>query len=203
MKYLISSHLLYYQETLPGLVDSLVRAGIDTADITIYIAGATSRNSGFLHACEAHFVDHNSFEHTALIEFARSPADDSAFLLHDTTLAGPRFGELSRPRGDDWQHAPADPVGWTNMGFYSAAFLQEQRAYIDSLFNCSKRRAQMSERLFTRMADPCGSYGPRPPQDMGQSQPYGGAPRLKVYYPELDLFKFMANHAGAGAHFRP
>lgn len=202
MKYIVSSHVDYYRTTLPVLLTSLGAAQVSMDDVIVYVAGAERRNSGYLGSCRAHFVDHNSFEHTSLIEFAAQPEGDSAFMLHDTTEAGPNFGALSAGVAR-CEHAPADPSGWTNMGYFSTDFLRENADYLESLRNCSKRRAQMSERVFTRLADPCGSYGPRPPREMGQSKPYAGSPRLKVYYPELDLYKHMANHAGAGQHLSP
>jgi hypothetical protein len=44
-------------------------------------------------------------------------------------------------------------MGWLNMGLFKNTYLERNKEYIYSLKNCSKIRAILSERVFTRLED--------------------------------------------------
>jgi hypothetical protein len=44
-------------------------------------------------------------------------------------------------------------MGWLNMGLFKNSYLERNKEYIFSLKNCSKIRAILSERVFTRLED--------------------------------------------------
>jgi hypothetical protein len=44
-------------------------------------------------------------------------------------------------------------MGWLNMGLFKKSYLERNKNYILSLKNCSKIRAILSERVFTRLED--------------------------------------------------
>jgi hypothetical protein len=153
-KIVISSHIRSYQTIAPLFIESLIRAGLSTEKIILVIGGNDSKsNSSFLD-CKAIFVDHNSYDHTGLIEVLESNHEsDYWFSTHDTCIAGSEFVRFLNQYTPKKDYVSMTDMGWLNMGLFKKSYLERNKDYIISLKNCSKIRAILSERVFTRLED--------------------------------------------------
>lgn len=196
MKYLISSHVSYYEITLPLLLSSLKESGVPCDDIVVVVGGFPNKTV-VKSDVEHRFVSHNSFDHTALIEYLESGMeDDHVFLMHDTCVALPDFGLLSSSFDASAEHVPADNQGWFNMGVFSRSFIRRIEPFILSMKDCGKQRAMMSEKMYCSLAFSLGSYGEQDQVDQGMYLPYSTeVQRRQIYLPDLGLIKYVANHS--------
>lgn len=196
LRYVISSHVNYRSIALPRLLKSLVETnGIEPDRILVVVGGAAERRVEHAEGIEHRCVNHNSLDLTALIEILDSQLEGSHWcLLHDTTEAGPRFASVMEGLSPDWEYIALEHAGWTNMGVFRKDFLQANQNFLMRCRNLGKIRAMMAERMFLNMGHATtvekGAY-----QIQGERQVYGpeSASRRIVYFPTVDLYKYMAN----------
>ena len=153
-KIVVTSHIKSYQKTVPLLINSLTRNNLDSNKILLVIGGNESRSESTYLNCQTIFVDHNSFDHTGLIEIIEGNHEsDYWFSSHDTCITGPGFVDFLfnyKPKKD---YVSMTDMGWLNMGLFKNSYIERNKEYILSLKNCSKIRAILSERVFTRLED--------------------------------------------------
>ncbi len=153
-KIVISSHIKSYQKTIPLLINSLTRNNLDTNKILIVIGGNETRSESTYLNCQTIFVDHNSYDHTGLIEIIEGNHEtDYWFSSHDTCIAGAGFVNFLLKYKPKKDYVSMTDMGWLNMGLFKYSYLKRNKQYILSLKNCSKIRAILSERVFTRLED--------------------------------------------------
>ena len=153
-KIVISSHIKSYQKTVPLLINSLTKNNFDSKKILLVIGGNETRSESTLLDCQTVFVDHNSFDHTGLIEILEGNHEsDYWFSSHDTCIAGPNFTQFLANYKPKKDYVSMTDMGWLNMGLFKNSYLERNKEYIFSLKNCSKIRAILSERVFTRLED--------------------------------------------------
>ena len=153
-KIVISSHIKSYTKSAPKLIDSLVRNNLDTRKILLVVGGNQERYESTFLDCQTIFVNHNSFDHTGLIEILEGDhASDYWFSSHDTCIAGPKFVDFLMNYNPRKDYVSMTDMGWLNMGLFKNSYLERNKDYIYSLKNCSKIRAILSERVFTRLED--------------------------------------------------
>jgi hypothetical protein len=153
-KIVISSHIKSYTKSAPKLIDSLVRNNLDTRKILLVVGGNQKRYESTFLDCQTIFVNHNSFDHTGLIEILEGDhASDYWFSSHDTCIAGPKFVDFLMNYNPRKDYVSMTDMGWLNMGLFKNSYLERNKDYIYSLKNCSKIRAILSERVFTRLED--------------------------------------------------
>ena len=153
-KIVISSHIKSYTKSAPKLIDSLVRNNLDTRKILLVVGGNQKRYESTFLDCQTIFVNHNSFDHTGLIEILEGDhASDYWFSSHDTCIAGPKFVDFLMKYNPRKDYVSMTDMGWLNMGLFKNSYLERNKDYIYSLKNCSKIRAILSERVFTRLED--------------------------------------------------
>lgn len=153
-KIVISSHIKSYTKSAPKLIDSLVRNNLDTRKILLVVGGNQERYESTFLDCQTIFVNHNSFDHTGLIEILEGVhASDYWFSSHDTCIAGPKFVDFLMNYNPRKDYVSMTDMGWLNMGLFKNSYLERNKDYIYSLKNCSKIRAILSERVFTRLED--------------------------------------------------
>ncbi len=153
-KIVITSHIKSYQTTVPLLINSLTRNNFDSEKILLVIGGNENKSESTYLNCQAVFVDHNSFDHTGLIEILEGKhKSDYWFSSHDTCIAGPNFIKFLRNYKPKKDYVSMTEMGWLNMGLFKNSYLERNKEYIFSLKNCSKIRAILSERVFTRLED--------------------------------------------------
>lgn len=153
-KIVITSHIKSYQTTVPLLINSLTRNNFYSEKILLVIGGNENKSESTYLNCQAVFVDHNSFDHTGLIEILEGKhKSDYWFSSHDTCIAGPNFIKFLRNYKPKKDYVSMTEMGWLNMGLFKNSYLERNKEYIFSLKNCSKIRAILSERVFTRLED--------------------------------------------------
>jgi hypothetical protein len=153
-KIVITSHIKSYQTTVPLLINSLTRNNFDSDKILLVIGGNEKKSESTYLNCQAVFVDHNSFDHTGLIEILEGKhKSDYWFSSHDTCIAGPNFIKFLKNYKQKKDYVSMTEMGWLNMGLFKNSYLERNKEYIFSLKNCSKIRAILSERVFTRLED--------------------------------------------------
>jgi len=187
--------LRYQAITLPRIVESLTQVcGIPSDRILVVSGGYSRAYDAEFYGIETHCVEHNSFDHTGLIDVIdRSIRADYWFALHDTCEAGPQFSNLSNKLDSEMEYISVSKAGWFNMGAFSHDFLMLESDYVLSLRNCDKVRAMFSERVYLRLAS-AGCYGSGEIKGLGFFDPYRtGTQRSHLYMPDLDLHKYQAN----------
>ena len=143
-------------------------------------------------------VDHNSFDFTALIGFLSLDAYleetfSHLFLLHDTCEAGPEFKTKAETFDSTLQYLSTCRI--FTMGMFAFSFLREQKDFLNSLKNLSKRQAMDYEMYFY------DNYGQQSYQKANSFQSeyifkddrdvYNtGYLRRVCYLPYLDLYKY-------------
>jgi hypothetical protein len=151
----ISSYKTSYQVCAKKLIDSLVNDNDFSKDqILLVIGGFDVKESFTFMGCKAIKVDHNSYDHTALIEIIEgSHKSNYWFITHDTCIAGPKFSEYLKSFKIKKHYTAITDMGWLNMGVIDQYFISKNSNFIMSLKDCSKIRAILSERTFTRLGD--------------------------------------------------
>ena len=153
-KIVISSHINSYQKIAPIFIESLFRGGLSPRQILLVIGGNEYKSNSLFLECETVFVEHNSYDHTGLIEILESNhSSDYWFSSHDTCIAGNNFVSFLNNYKPKKDYVSMTDMGWLNMGLFKNTYLERNRKYILSLKNCSKIRAILSERVFTRLED--------------------------------------------------
>ena len=71
-KIVISSHINSYQKIAPIFIESLFRGGLSPKQILLVIGGNEYKSNSLFLECETVFVEHNSYDHTGLIEILES-----------------------------------------------------------------------------------------------------------------------------------
>ena len=193
-KFIISSHISSYKHALTKLLDSLERNDIPKENIISVVGGCENK---FIKD-DIIFTDHNSYDHTGIIEILESNLQSKYwFALHDTCEAGPSFFsklsnyKVTRP------YIALTEMAWMNMGLFSHQYILENKDYILSLKNCSKVRAILSEKIYARL-DEYDWFGNQ--KDYHRIRDckniYNDDKKRDVlYFPCIDLYKFQSYDA--------
>lgn len=212
IKIAIATNKNFYETTLPIIIPSLISRGIDPNDIHIFNAGFDEYKYEFKHGLHYHFLDHNSYEYSGLIEIAeRQIESEYWFLIHDTCKVGPRFKKLlyniphNRPEKIALKSKPA-----MSMGTYRYDYLLSVKDKLSSIKNKDYSHESMmkwkiwgvpNEDFILWMTEP------RPPIYNNNDKWvvakyenwYGtGTIRRTEYYPSLDLYKNKSNWGQTG-----
>lgn len=153
-KIVITSHIKSYQKITPLLINSLTRNNFSEENILLVVGGCETKITSSFLKCHTVFVNHNSYDHTGLIEIIEGKhKSEYWFSTHDTCIAGPNFIDFMDSYKPKKDYVSMTDMGWLNMGLFKNSYLQRNEEYILSLKNCSKIRAILSERVFTRLED--------------------------------------------------
>jgi hypothetical protein len=95
IKIAVASNSNFYHKTIPIIIPSLLECGIDKNDIHVFVAGYHRYKYQLQDGIHFHFLNHNSFEYSPLIEIVEKKITSTYwFLVHDTCKFGPKFKEL-------------------------------------------------------------------------------------------------------------
>lgn len=193
-KFIISSYISSYKNTLPKIIDSLKRNNIPNDNIISIVGGCDnkSREENII------FTNHNSFDHTGIIEIIESKLESKYwFALHDTCEAGPNFYQNITKHKITKPYIALTEMAWMNMGLFSNQYIQNNKDYILSLKNCSKIRAILSERVYSRLDDYSWFGLQKDYQRIRDCKNiYNDEKKRDVlYFPFLDLYKFQSYDA--------
>jgi len=216
IKIAISSVKKFSDHTLPVLIPSLIESGILAEDIYVFEGGHDERSVEEYHGSTKIKVAHNSFDLTALIDIAENKIEsDYWFLMHDTCIVGPKFGELVKNIPENKPNAVALGVMHDanyfnmNIGAYKYSFVLENKDKIIALKGTdyspegileTKRKAIAAEDILLSQHTNQRPYEPRYNQDQYKEfeaivpNPFGGKALRRVrYFGALDLYKYQAN----------
>jgi len=195
IKFAISSHVALEKTTIPVLINSLIKAGVEHKNILVVVGGCKQNKVTYSNNIETHYVEHNSYDHTALIEIVEQKLQSEYwFLLHDTCKVGPDFLKNILEFGFEYDHVDLDKDGWLNIGLLSQRFINEIGNYVITLKNCSKIRAILSEKTYRHLTTLShGIYQQDaniyiPPQDVYND----GNKRHILYFSSIDLYKYQS-----------
>lgn len=142
MMVVISSHVDYFGHTFDKLLTSLMENGISSNRILFFIGGSEIIGVKRLSGVKCHYVQHNSFDLTALIELVDSELNHGFyFLLHDTVLiASSRFSQIVDyyPVKSGMSYSVLKFPS-KNIGIYSKEVLQENEKYFSDYKEFSLR----------------------------------------------------------------
>jgi hypothetical protein len=195
----ISSYKTSYQVCAKKLIDSLVNDNDFSKDQILLVIGGFDTIESFTYmGCKAIKVDHNSYDHTALIEIVEGKHQSNFwFITHDTCIAGSKFSEYLKTFKIKKNYTAITDMGWLNMGLFNQKFIETNASFIMTLKNCSKIRAILSERTFTRLGDYDYLVPNYKSNRFSETQNiYGdGKKRTVLYFNDLDFYKFQSYEA--------
>jgi len=192
-KFIISSHISTFNKCALRLKESFLYNSIPEENILIVEAG----NEFCSFEKNIIKTNHNSFDHNAIIEILENNLKSKYwFVTHDTCEAGFEFYKKIKNIPIFTPYTPITEMGWLNMGLFSNDFIHQNKNYILSLKNCSKKRAILSERVFSLMGD-CKSFGlQKDTEIIRDCKIYNdNKERVTLYFPFLDYYKFQSMEA--------
>jgi hypothetical protein len=152
----ITSHKSSYEKCAIPLVKSFLSSGIELNKIFVFVGGYDNRSSN-IDLCRIYKTNHNSYDHTAIIEIIENNIySDYWFILHDTCIADDNFKNAHKKLG--YELVTITRAGWWNMGLYNWDFIEKNKQYFLSLKNCSKSQAILSERFNNRLTENLSYY---------------------------------------------
>lgn len=195
----ISTCKKYVNKTIPPLISSLIKSGIDKNDIYVFCGDCVENKNYIRDGINCYAATHNSFDYTSYIEIVENQLNYNWFLMHDTCRAGPKFKELLYSK-TELNHPkialkPAPPASMS-IGYFKYDYLNKYRDKILSFKNLNKSTALANEDYFLTKVEPetCAYYGTeRYEQPLDNFWYKTSTPRIQEYFPHLDLYKLKAN----------
>jgi hypothetical protein len=95
IKIAIVTNINFYKHSLPIILDSLLKSGIERESIYVFNAGFNEKSDEIVDGIQYYYLNQNSYEYSPLIEIVeRELESEYWFLIHDTCKVGERFKEL-------------------------------------------------------------------------------------------------------------
>jgi len=153
MLYTISSHIKYYKDTYPVIIQSLIDAGINKNEILMVVGGWEDEELTNPLNITLTPVKYNSFDLTALIhvsDILDTINHSHIFLMHDTCLVGPDFKILSSNYNKDDVIKTLRPGISMNIGLYSKYIIKKNIPYLNQFkfYPKSEDEIQQSKEFF-------------------------------------------------------
>jgi len=193
-KFLISSHVATLDKAAKKLRNSLLNNNISEENIIVVCAGSNRKEK----IENVYYTNHNSFDHSALIEIIEQNLYSKYwFVMHDTCEAGEKFYSLLSKIPISKKYYGMSEKAWLNMGLFSQDFINENKNYILSLKNCNKKRAILSERVFSKLGK-TGFFGLQADVQTFRNckKIYNDdKKRIALYFPYLDFYKYQSYEA--------
>jgi hypothetical protein len=216
---LVNSCHEYHEKTLPVVLSSLARAGVDASRIFVVVGDSPRESKETVVVGE---VDYNvwkvtecNVDTTALIWAVGKDGQEAllpfeyVFYVHDTVEVLPVFGENLDATLDAWQNPDALMLGHLSMstGYYNLDALRRLETKILALANRDpERRSSIKpgseDQVFRMMQDEgmvvknLGQYC-----DVDETlQPYGGQKRQRETWALPGFVKYKANWGQGGCY---
>lgn len=210
IKFAINSYIKFWETTIPILIPSMIKSGIDPKNIYVFVGGFdkyVSLPNDF--GVSIFGVAHNSIDYTGLISIVEfNLKNDYWFYLHDTCYVGPEFynkiKNFNYPINFNSVSVTDGPS--MNMGMYKWSIIENNKEKILSKKNrdYSLEKTLEWKRLGVSWEDEIVGRGPfyychdsrvdRPQFREEFNNIYGtNTKRILEYYIDLDLYKAKAN----------
>lgn len=209
--YCIPTCLTNAEYTLKVLLPSMFECGIIANDI-IVVEGGNNKRSFYENDFGVKYIktNHNSFDHTAIIELVENNFDlEYVFNIHDTCKVGPKFKGVVDSADFSYEKIAVyhNTMNGSTMamGLIKYTYLLHHRELINTFKNTDSsheglkrakyRAVELEDTLFWKLQDvPCGAFTRGVDRkDFGEQSIYGGVKRLVEYYEPLDLYKYKSN----------
>ena len=194
IKFVISSHTSTLNFAPEKLVESLISNNIPEQNIIVVCGGKDEKS----YSRNMIFTNHNSYDHTAIIEIIESNIESKYyFALHDTCEVGKNFSNLLSQYSANKPYKAITEKAWLNMGLFTKDFIYSNKNYILSLKNCSKIRAILSERVYSKLEeyDWFGLYSEAIRYRDCKNIYNDEKKRDVLFFPYLDLYKYQSYDA--------
>ena len=148
VKVMVAGFINYIDQT-HNLVKKLCSVGVPANDIYVVVTGNTQEKIEFNNDVVYHYVTHNSFEYSVLIEVIEQNIEEEyIFLIHDTCDVGDNFySKLIRRIPMKYDYYPACDEHWFNIGIYKTQALKNIGNYLVRLKNCNKQKGLIAEKV--------------------------------------------------------
>lgn len=209
VKYVISTHVTYWDITKRRLIRSLSRAGINNDDLLVVIAGGDEIKEYKEKGIEYIQTTHNSWEYTALIELGRRKRTDADwwFLLHDTCEADTNFEDMVSKfdigmNYDVVYGVPTPVLGQFNIGLYNIDFLIRESDFFSGLKDITKAegikveldRGHLGIKSKALLVSVVNGLNASRTRITENRDVYGNGVERQVYYlTACGLYKYLAN----------
>jgi hypothetical protein len=210
IKFAINSYIKFWETTIPILVSSMIKSGIDSNDIYVFVGGYDEYISiPNDYDIKIYGVPHNSIDFTGLISLIELDLENEYwFYLHDTCYVGPEF--YNKIKNFDYP-VEFNSVSVTNgpsmnIGLYKLSIIENNKEKILNKKNkdYSLEKTLEWKRLNVMWEDDIIGRGPLfycnyglvdRPQDREEfNNIYGTDTKRAIeYFTELDLYKVKAN----------
>lgn len=212
IKIAIATNKNFYEKTLPIIIPSLLSAGIEKEDIHIFNAGFYEYKREIIDSITYHYLNHNSYEYSALIEISEKEIkSDYWFLIHDTCKVGTKFKELlyNIPSDEPVKIALKSKPSMS-MGLYKYEYLLTLRNQLLSIKNTDyseekmlhwKRWGVPNEDFILWMTSPLPTiYNNMDSWSVIDNDNWYDTNTIRrtEYYPSLDLYKNKSNWGQTG-----
>lgn len=207
VKIAVASNKNFKDKSLPVLMPTLLEAGIEKESIHVFVGGYDEYKQEVHKDVQFHFLDHNSYEYSPLIEIVdKQMESDYWFLIHDTCKVGPAFKEKlfnipkSLPEKIAMKHHPC-----MSIGLYKYSYLLTVKDMLMKIKNKDYSEASMNKWkdwgvwnedyiLFKTNPAPLVYPSNVSMEKKGINNWYGSnTVRVVEYYPGLDVYKNKAN----------
>lgn len=207
VKIAVASNKNFKDKSLPVLMPTLLEAGIEKESIHVFVGGYDEYKYEIHKEVHFHFLDHNSYEYSPLIEIVEKQMEsDYWFLIHDTCKVGSTFKEKllnipkSLPEKIAMKQHPC-----MSIGLYKYSYLLSVKDKLMKIKNKDYSEASMNKWkdwgvwnedyiLFKTSPPPLVYPSKVPMEKKGINNWYGSnTVRVVEYYPGLDVYKNKAN----------
>lgn len=137
-----------------------------------------------------------SFDHDGIIAVVQKQLPlktDHVLFLQDTMEIGWNTDYLAR-HVDPKIPATAAFGGQCNLVVYRVDYLLHHKNWIIQRRNLSKHESVQYEGMLWKMTSEHASFPNSTCEILGEDTPYSDVPRIKEYYPALDIIKWKANY---------
>lgn len=212
IKIAVATNKKFYKHTIPVVTNSLISSGILPRDIHVFNAGyleyAKEGQGGFT----MHYLAHNSYEYSPLIEIVDKEIKSTYwFLIHDTCAVGPNFKQLlyNIPNHLPEKIALTTKPSMT-IGTYRYDYLLSVKDRLMSIRNTDysqeammnwKRWGVPNEDYILWMTEPSPAlYGDGSQSTVVDTGNWYGTDTIRrtEYFPTLDLYKNKSNWGQTG-----
>jgi hypothetical protein len=210
IKFAINSYIKFWETTIPILVSSMIKSGIDSNDIYVFVGGYDEYISiPNDYGIKIYGVPHNSIDFTGLVSLIELNIENEYwFYLHDTCYVGSEFyNNIKNFKYPDEFKSVSVTNGFSmNMGLYTWQLIKEKQNMIiskknsdysvESILKYKKMGIEWEDSIIGRGPLFYCNYGlvDRPQDREEFNNIYGTDTKRAIeYFTELDLYKVKAN----------
>jgi hypothetical protein len=212
IKIAVATNKKFFEKSLPIIIPSLLKTGINPIDIHIFNAGYGEYGNEIREGITYHYLNHNSYEYSPLIEIVeREIESEYWFLIHDTCKVGSQFKKLlyeipnSKPVKMAIRRKPA-----MSIGLYKYEYLLTVKEKLIEIKNTDYSKQSMMKWKLWGVPNEDYILWIQPPSPIIYNNDSSvsivdhnnwfntNTIRRTEYYPSLDIYKNKSNWGQTG-----